>query len=105
MKYCTNCGGELRENDVFCTKCGQSAKQSEEKKNNQFFSAMESLEDGPTVHLERPRPEPIHTIPQWTHDPAPVAPKEVPVNPTPPVAKPPITKMRRISVWTRSEKS
>lgn len=38
MKYCTNCGHKLDENDSFCTECGKAVKEvkkenkSEEKK-------------------------------------------------------------------------
>ena len=28
MKYCTNCGNELKENSNFCTKCGKPTKRS-----------------------------------------------------------------------------
>lgn len=38
MKYCKNCGAELLDSDIYCTKCGSSLaekKQAEpEKKNN-----------------------------------------------------------------------
>ena len=31
MKYCTNCGNELKENSNFCTKCGKPTKKELEK--------------------------------------------------------------------------
>ena len=31
MKYCTNCGAELSEEDKFCEKCGKAVKKSKEK--------------------------------------------------------------------------
>ena len=31
MKYCTNCGNELRENSNFCTNCGKPTKKELEK--------------------------------------------------------------------------
>ena len=43
MKYCKNCGAELLDSDIYCTKCGSSLaekKQAEpEKKNNGFSIA------------------------------------------------------------------
>ena len=31
MKYCTNCGNELKENSNFCTNCGKPTKKELEK--------------------------------------------------------------------------